>query len=709
MSGDTPRDQDQEFEDFILEDAPVDDLESLFEPTAPAAPAGAAAAAEPDADDMLFEHREVEASEKFGQPTQFQEQGGPLWKGHRMSAEEIGIPVDAPPPAAEEVPAPQLDALLEGDEEFSVDGDAELELVDDDSGLDDAAAAAARTMAADGDDVFAVPEQEEAADAEAEADFAAADDAFATADDEAFAPAAAEADAADQIDEIDAAAEADEFAFGAAATDGEGDDDLFAHAEELGADADAELAEPAFAEADELTLGEPMPEVELDGGDGFEAMADELAPESFAAEVSDLEAGGDEAVFDDAPVDEEPVDEAWAPVEEDYSELGGEETAAEGEYLEEGELVGVGAEATDDQQNYLDTTANRFVGAPERRGRGLRMVASLAAALLVLGAGGVVVLRPEWFGLRIQPDLVQRLEIARPVVDLRVDAPPAVEPPRLAVTDPTPTDPRPTDPVAVPNHPTPTDPVPQPTDPTPTDPRPTDPVAMPNHPTPTDPVAQPTDPAPTPSDPVASTEPVIQVSETLALGGFEPPPPPEPTPSTMPAIANVMPGTRAFAQLRNGNFFIGSVKQATDDCIVLRMEAGELTLPLRELQRLTGLGTEEYGELQRATTGYIKLNNSSRFVGTILKSIADDHVILQLKSDRVMLPRAAIEEIGDTNREVLVGGSHEEDQWLQKLVEQQMQETTRTPAIEPGAVVVPAPPQKSGPAPTPNKTAPKRR
>jgi hypothetical protein len=141
------------------------------------------------------------------------------------------------------------------------------------------------------------------------------------------------------------------------------------------------------------------------------------------------------------------------------------------------------------------------------------------------------------------------------------------------------------------------------------------------------------------------------------------------------ALDGVMPGSRAFAQLHNGNYFIGKVKTVADEHITLRVETGEVTLATDQIAQLTRLGTSDYDELQKATKGFVRLTNNNRLVGGILKRIADDHIVLEFRSNRVMLPQSAIGEIVSGNGadgNVRIGTTSEEENWIKSLAEREL-------------------------------------
>jgi hypothetical protein len=621
MSGEPPRDDEQDnLDDFIIDDARVDDLDDLF--TNPAAGAKAKPqSTEPDSDDVLFDAGgNLQASEVFEGSPQFEEGGGHRWRGHDLAPDEIGIPVDAGTEQGNEAAVgssftEQLDSLLDGDADFG-ESDSELELVDDDSEL---VGVGSETL--DGSD---------------------------TDDQETF------------LEDTEPAADAGEFA--------------------------------------EEPFEEPFEEVAYETSDYAEGeeytITDAAGGEDFAAEG----------------------DDAWSPIVEDNGELeaavgegeeGGEEEYYDAEPEEELE-VGV-----DEQLAYVDSRHNRMVGAPARRGGLLRLV-TMAAALVILGAGGVAVLRPEWFGLRFQP-AIERVQIARPSLVLQVAPPPmpvgsATKPPDEQPKQPQPVvekppvePPKPAPVVEKPpvEQPVVEQPVEQPKPPVeqpvveqppvePPKPAPVvekPPVQPPDLPAP--PVAvvskPPVQPGPAPDTNPGSTQPtglpantgvqvknesVFQVSDTLAIGNVED----QAAKGASPTIPAVPAGSKAFAQLHNGNFFIGSVKSANASRLTLRLTSGEVTLPMNDVEQVAALGSSEYEALQKATTGFIRLSNSNRLVGKILRTVNDDNVVLQMKSDRIIVPRAEIGEIVDqADQSLKFSSAADEDQWLRMLAERQLQ------------------------------------
>ncbi|HZN37987.1 MAG TPA: hypothetical protein VFD82_04245 [Planctomycetota bacterium] len=385
---------------------------------------------------------------------------------------------------------------------------------------------------------------------------------------------------------------------------------------------------------------------------------------------------------------EEPAQPGWEPLpatDMDALHEGPELARVERSSYEdaEGELVGagVGADGEEDvvaDAEKVDRAAIRPIGPvrweTKRRGR---LVASAAVLLFLVGGGAVVVFRPELVGLHLEPARVEQAKVLRPNVAIEVAVP------RLPVS-------------SDPGTKVPTPPV-TPVAGDPPKPPPVVPVAVdPPKPAPVVPVAGDPQKPPTPTNPVVpvvvvgpqpesgpwpvpvrqgapgSHQPgLIRVSDDLKIGEhtFVPPP-------SAKGVEGVLPGSKAFAQLHNGNYFIGGVKTADAKSVTLRLEdgGGEITLQLDAIARLTELGSSDYAELQKVTTGFVRLTNNNRLVGGILSQIADDHVVLEFRKNRVMVPRSAIGAVvqGDDDLTVRLDTTREEDDWLRRLAEREL-------------------------------------
>jgi hypothetical protein len=495
------------------------------------------------------------------------------------------------------------------------------------------------------------------------------------------------------------------------------------HAEEelpLDSDKELELVDgPSAGDADGIS------ELEQSGPFVLEDGEVEAAQPAAAAEV-DIVVGGSEENAE--PIDAEVAEGVWEAVQDPVmAEHADEQAAVEQEgwealpetgvddLSEVGEVQPADADVAPEELEQVDghdiygedEGAPVLVGAVARR-RTFGMVAALAASIALVAGGAVVVMRPEWVGLTFEPQRVQQVQLERPVVQVALTTPPAATP-QLGHADPAPgpqppeTGPATVDPVAVTPTPVPS-PTPEPvppvaTTPPTTEPGPTpattDPVAVVPVPVPvpqpeplptTAPVVPAGDaPAGTPSPvqwPIAAAEPtrtarpkngkpLVRVDEEMMVGELDPQ---APSASRVQAVEGVVPGTRAFAQLHNGNYFIGSIKLANADAVTLKLTEGEVTLAARDIQRLTALGSADYEALQKATSGFVRLNNNNRLVGGILSQIADDHIVLEFRSNRVMLPKSAISQVGEGEQEqgVRLDVTREEDDWVKALIERQV-------------------------------------
>ena len=93
-----------------------------------------------------------------------------------------------------------------------------------------------------------------------------------------------------------------------------------------------------------------------------------------------------------------------------------------------------------------------------------------------------------------------------------------------------------------------------------------------------------------------------------------------------------------------------------------------MTLNLDDLQTLTSIGSDEYLELQQAEKGYVRLTNENLLRGTILRYGGDNNVILQVRADRILIPREVIEEIGNTPEASVHLDESGDTDWVRRLV-----------------------------------------
>ena len=119
-----------------------------------------------------------------------------------------------------------------------------------------------------------------------------------------------------------------------------------------------------------------------------------------------------------------------------------------------------------------------------------------------------------------------------------------------------------------------------------------------------------------------------------------------------------------------------------EDRLILMVGKGEVVLPRDEVAKVTTLDSGDYADLQRATTGFLKLSNNNRLVGAILESVVDDHYVLQMRSDRIVVPRSAVDSVvADVGNEGLRFGSlGGEEEWLRQVAAQKLQAMRATTA-----------------------------
>lgn len=480
----------------------------------------------------------------------------------------------------------------------------------------------------------------------------------------------------------------------AGAKDGQASDELAE--EEFGPDSEKELElVDGGGTTDGVNEFEQSGPFVLDDSEGAWQDDSAAAAASAEGEGEGSEAAEGESAEPALVEDEAPIEPGWEPLPEgsvdelsEVGEVARTDDEAGGEQMHEGaEPALVGADV-DGHDIYAEDTPPALVGPRPAGRRALRLLTSLAASLLVLGGGAVVVMRPEWFGLAFEPARVQQVRIERPQVQVAVNTPPAPQPTKV---EPQPTEPK--DPVAVvlPPVEVPTVPPPEPT------PEPT--------PVPVPPVSNEPNPTPVVTAPPANDWPVkegrvgeqailtgrekqrtmVRLGDDLMVGDVDVDKRP------VRAVDGVMPGSRAFAQLHNGNYFIGSVKNATDEQVTLRLDDGEITIARVDLARLTELGSADYEQLQRVTSGFVRLTNNNRLVGGILSQIADDHIVLEFRSNRVMLPKSAVGQVvrGDDDGGVRLDVTPQEDDWLKTIAERQLGSGT-APGMPP-AGTAPAP------------------
>jgi hypothetical protein len=423
--------------------------------------------------------------------------------------------------------------------------------------------------------------------------------------------------------------------------------------------------------------------------------------------------------------------------EEDEPELAGEEGFEDDESYDESYDSVAGGQDLDDVDGhdiYAEEGNDKrgvVLGGPGSGRSTASLLLSVAASLFVLFGATFVILRPGLFGLSVEPERVAKIDIARPKVEVAIVEPAKVALPNeinsetnLAKTsNPTTVDPATATPVVE-------SPETGQSEPSSTtgNTQPETVTDVPGNPgatavdvlaTPAEEVIASSGNDVTPVTTTGSNTPKM-VQAPKGVGTANNWPVPQANKDTVAittqqdlarfgedlmvggvatgiadakAMDGVMPGSRAFAQLHNGNYFIGRVKQVADEHITLRVETGEVTLATVQIAQLTRLGTTDYDELQKATKGFVRLTNNNRLVGGILSRIADDHIVLEFRSNRVMLPKSAIGEIvsgKDADGDVLLGTTSEEENWIHTLVEREL-------GAGQGSRAKPAAPVGSGP------------
>ncbi|MEC7584637.1 MAG: hypothetical protein VYE77_09980 [Planctomycetota bacterium] len=424
------------------------------------------------------------------------------------------------------------------------------------------------------------------------------------------------------------------------------------------ASTDDDWAPVASQFVEDVTDGETTQEV-VDEVDGDFFLLEDCDEEEFAAEEQPeypVEAGWE-------PMAEGQQEDPWsdddaqhheADYEQDlYGEAAGLEEV-EGEFAHQ---VDHDSEHLGDELYHSEQAPTPVAVAPRRSMHVMRMVASLAAAIMVVGAGAVVVLRPEWFGLQFEPSLVERVQVNRPAVQVAVATPalPEVVAPQtgsqaesVAASEggEAPAD----GPSVQPEVVAPLPVVPEPVVPAPVIPSTNEEVVTP----------QLGAASMVPEAPLES--PDMPAGQELLIGQFVPE-------RQQTSWANVQLCSRAFAQLYNGNFFIGMVKSFAEGSLLLRVPDGEVRLARDEVQALTTLDSVEYAELQKATSGSLRLSNNNRLSGAILDSVVDDNYVLQMRADRIVVPKSVVAQFEQQggSEALQFGDENAETQWLREL------------------------------------------
>jgi hypothetical protein len=89
-------------------------------------------------------------------------------------------------------------------------------------------------------------------------------------------------------------------------------------------------------------------------------------------------------------------------------------------------------------------------------------------------------------------------------------------------------------------------------------------------------------------------------------------------------------------------------------------------------------------------------------VGTILKSVVDDNYVLQMRSDRIVVPKHDVETMVEENADRLhFGTSQDEDTWLKQVAERQLYPNS---AASKSGKVAPDPSTPANPGQVPTKS-----
>ena len=396
-------------------------------------------------------------------------------------------------------------------------------------------------------------------------------------------------------------------------------------------------------ETDEQEIG-AEPTVFLEEGESAESLEQDADSPAETGDWAPIE----------APTDPLSAGVAAAVAQETGAEVGDDPTSVEAQepaFGAAGEeaLVGAGAGPS------LVAGAGR--DRPRRRGSMLL----LAATLLLAGGGAFLAYQDGWFKNQEPQPTVVRAEVPRPK-NYEAPTPPPKPTPMPVASQPTRVDPEP-EPAS---QPTPIEPVVVVTPDTipirelpPVDSKPT-PIVVEVTPEP-----QKDPPMPDPGREAG----LLQVGDGLTMHEVGKDATTQPVKA---ALNGLVPGSQAFAQLQNGNFFVGNVKAIDAEYVTLKLEKGEVTLSVGDLKTIVPLASSEYQELKKVDQGFVRLNNRNRLLGSILKT-KGENIVLENKANRIVIPKSEIEELGTVVRNN-VRLADEDDAWAEKVVEKQLQD-----------------------------------
>ena len=118
--------------------------------------------------------------------------------------------------------------------------------------------------------------------------------------------------------------------------------------------------------------------------------------------------------------------------------------------------------------------------------------------------------------------------------------------------------------------------------------------------------------------------------------------------------------------------------------MTLNVLGGEVTLGRKDVRVLTSLGKQDYDKLRSGgKAGYVYLRNNNRLRGIIVAT-RDDSITLEVASNRVIIPRSAIEQIRTTSTTTTKQVTFAEDdaadseqEWLKRMIDKQLRKKTK--------------------------------
>ncbi len=644
--------------------------------------------AQDDSDDLLFEPNTAE----FGASTSGHEHFSPnlgkgfaeegSWSGRELSPDEMGMPGTE----GHHDQHYELDAGLVADDVdtddlqlIGEDDDFGTELVDvEDDDWHSHAEEAAREVETDetgntGSEFFesvtADEQSVETADALADANF----------DDDEFVITSSESEW-DENPDVGAADEGTSADFAAASAANfeiePGADELPEDAVDLVAGSSTDVGSGVTYES---TVPDPEADAESVGAEiGVGQAYGELSFGSTDGDAIEERAEGDEEWDAEGDFGNEEIDDD-DPIYGSEAEAGAEAAVAEEEAYKEPNFKSYEETYVDEEEEPVPQLIGGAQGGRRIPWGGF---ASAAAAVLVVAAGAVVFVKPEWFGIQETAVEVARVEIKRPTVDLALATPEldkdvlaqaaakALAPDIEVITGKTP------DVVAK----TEVDPV----EPTETITEPVTPeegpatdlvVAGETGDDPNGSGIELVEPA-TPGEPdeLAAQE-VTEELDILTVRCGDLVISNEPVLADADLIRSLKLGTRAFAQLKNDSFFIGVVTRVSTSKITLRVDTGNVTFAIADLRSLAPMATAAAAEAEvgvlETTAGYVRLRNKSRLFGSILTSSSSDKIILRTRNSRVSLPSSSVDQRGVSLQGGVSISDDEDGSWLKDRIEEE--------------------------------------